>query len=620
MNFLQKSRWQTVVKLLLLGIYVLLSIRHIHDYAWNYDEGVLLQTAALSHRGYQLYGETVLNKPPLFIWWIQLAFTIGGVGVVQARLAVLLVTSVSVWLLGELAKSWWGRGSDILAMVFYLLIPETIVRANVVMNDLPAMGMMLAALLTATYFYKRPHWIWAIITGVFYGIGIGLHPMLLFMAVPIGLLLIWQPGIGWQWSHVIKTGLLVSGTAVFITTSWLILVDWQGFWQWVILYNRAPLDASLQAYADNNIQRLAEAHFRHGYLLIPALFAYVWLWQQKESAVRFSLIVVAVWYGSIMFTLATLQPMWKHYTLFAFIPLILVFSGALWRSMQSQYNNNTVTSWALWLSGIVFLLFGLFLPRNWQEWEPINKETMHYLQETIPADAFVIADNPYLLFVSNKLIPPPLADGSGKRISTQLLHASDIMQTAWQYRVTNVVLTNGRFQRLLPLLGWLDRVGTPIKMFGDMTVVQIPPAPAMDINLDAVFKDTIILEGATVAIRETRVGWVVEGTLFLQTTAPLLTDYTLFVHLLDEDGNLVAQYDGTPQYGWLPTSTWIPNQPVLDTFQLQLPPGTASGIYTLTTGMYTLPDVRRLPVRSLSGVDTSDNVVPITQLSIIHEP
>jgi hypothetical protein len=37
-----------------------------------------------------------------------------------------------------------------------------------------------------------------------------------------------------------------------------------------------------------------------------------------------------------------------------------------------------------------------------------------------------------------------------------------------------------------------------------------------------------------------------------------------FVHLLDDGGNIVAQQDRQPQGGYLPTSLWMPDEPVMD--------------------------------------------------------
>ena len=70
-------------------------------------------------------------------------------------------------------------------------------------------------------------------------------------------------------------------------------------------------------------------------------------------------------------------------------------------------------------------------------------------------------------------------------------------------------------------------------------------------------------------------------------------DYTAFVHVLDASGNLVAQQDGPPRQGSYPTSWWDAGEVVDDFHPLEL---AAQPGQQLEIGLYTLPDVRRLPV------------------------
>ncbi|MCZ7668171.1 MAG: hypothetical protein M5U34_13770 [Chloroflexi bacterium] len=42
--------------------------------------------------------------------------------------------------------------------------------------------------------------------------------------------------------------------------------------------------------------------------------------------------------------------------------------------------------------------------------------------------------------------------------------------------------------------------------------------------------------------------------LWWQATADVTQDYTIFIHVLDENGNLIAQSDATPAQGSSPTS------------------------------------------------------------------
>jgi hypothetical protein len=87
-------------------------------------------------------------------------------------------------------------------------------------------------------------------------------------------------------------------------------------------------------------------------------------------------------------------------------------------------------------------------------------------------------------------------------------------------------------------------------------------------------------------------------TLHWQALHPPQGDYTVFVHLLDADGDLVAQHDGLPMDGVYPTSEWIVGDTFTQQIKLTIPPDAPSGTYDLVVGMYTYPDIVRLPVAS----------------------
>ena len=81
-------------------------------------------------------------------------------------------------------------------------------------------------------------------------------------------------------------------------------------------------------------------------------------------------------------------------------------------------------------------------------------------------------------------------------------------------------------------------------------------------------------------------------TLYWQALHPPKDDYTIFAHVLDSEGNLVAQYDGLLLDGLYPTSEWIVGDVCTQQIELNVPPGE----YDLVAGMYTYPDIVRLPV------------------------
>jgi 4-amino-4-deoxy-L-arabinose transferase-like glycosyltransferase len=72
---------------------------------------------------------------------------------------------------------------------------------------------------------------------------------------------------------------------------------------------------------------------------------------------------------------------------------------------------------------------------------------------------------------------------------------------------------------------------------------------------------------------------------------------SLFAHLLDAAGQVVGQEDRLDVPAW----NWQPGDHFLQVHQFTLPPALPAGSYALEVGLYTLPDLVRLPVMTAAG-------------------
>ncbi len=106
-------------------------------------------------------------------------------------------------------------------------------------------------------------------------------------------------------------------------------------------------------------------------------------------------------------------------------------------------------------------------------------------------------------------------------------------------------------------------------------------------------------------------------TLHLRAREMTTGNYTRFLHLYNPESGMAAQYDGLPQDGVNPTSSWLPDERITDTAVLQIRPDAAPGKYTLFLGFYDAAGGgERLPARDAQGNPVPDALVALTSMEV----
>jgi hypothetical protein len=122
-----------------------------------------------------------------------------------------------------------------------------------------------------------------------------------------------------------------------------------------------------------------------------------------------------------------------------------------------------------------------------------------------------------------------------------------------------------------------------------------------DLNVTATFENGLQLDRARISNTALKPGDPICVELQWSTTSQLPADFTVFAHVLDQNGQLVAQSDLQPGGGYAPTSSWPIGQPITDRHGVVLPPTLAPGNYQIVIGLYG-PDGMRLT--SSAGEDS----------------
>jgi hypothetical protein len=137
--------------------------------------------------------------------------------------------------------------------------------------------------------------------------------------------------------------------------------------------------------------------------------------------------------------------------------------------------------------------------------------------------------------------------------------------------ITLVVLAS--YGYLSPRFTELRVGGSPVGVFGDQVVLLTYQ------------REGPLRHGATVRL-----------TLDWQSLRPMTTDYTVFVHVVDEEGTIWAQRDGVPVGGERPTSSWELGEIVPDEYEITIPVEGPREGYSVQAGLYDGETGVRLPV------------------------
>ncbi len=98
--------------------------------------------------------------------------------------------------------------------------------------------------------------------------------------------------------------------------------------------------------------------------------------------------------------------------------------------------------------------------------------------------------------------------------------------------------------------------------------------------------ERILLLGADAGSTRALPGGTLSLTLAWEADSEVEADYTVFAHLRDAEGQVVAQADGPPLGGDYPTSFWAAGDKVIETRLFHLPPDLVPGPYQVFVGLY----------------------------------
>jgi 4-amino-4-deoxy-L-arabinose transferase-like glycosyltransferase len=128
--------------------------------------------------------------------------------------------------------------------------------------------------------------------------------------------------------------------------------------------------------------------------------------------------------------------------------------------------------------------------------------------------------------------------------------------------------------------------------------------------------DRVELLGYNLADQVAEPGRLVRLTLLWRAADPISERLAVFAHLLDGEGQLVAQQDSEPVGGNRPTTTWTAGETITDRLGILIPSELAAGEYQLVVGMYH-PDIgERLVIDDDSDAVINGDSLRLTTIQV----
>ncbi len=139
-------------------------------------------------------------------------------------------------------------------------------------------------------------------------------------------------------------------------------------------------------------------------------------------------------------------------------------------------------------------------------------------------------------------------------------------------------------------------------------------APSPTRRLDAAFAGVGTLIGFDLPGGPFVPGGQIPLTLYWKSQGSAATAYTVFVHLLDADDQVVGQRDEPPVHGTRPTTGWVADEYLRDEHDVSIAANVAPGTYRIEVGLYDPRTGKRV------ATGTPDNRVIIGSVQIGGAP
>lgn len=570
------------------------------------DEGVHVFVASQVADGLVVYRDLFENRTPLVEWLLALLFRVAGPDVFMARVltvgAGLLAVAAAIAVV-RLAGG--GRRAGLLGATLFALAPLAVFWGRFALLEPFAVAFSLLSLAAGLRAWRGQHASWWVAGGALAALALlAKQTSVIYVAVfAVFLLLYARRGLG-RW----LVGFLppLAGFAAIL----LAQGAWRPFWTFASGAERLTV-----AIDWANIAQMWLGWVRRQPLglLLPFAVA-ITLFRRRPALFLLGAWAAAEWLALLLVPGLELGWMGFSHYLLPFLAAAAVFAGAsLGVALQAR-----CTRYLLVAGGLLALLAlpGWWADLRYAAWETDYPETSRSAELAIGRALALLAPSGEPVLVLGNAVLYVTADRPaasrtfhypgylGDSALSGPAHAE--IAAALGSEHTEAVAVSGFHlaERLPPELtsalwqAWspVTKLSYPYQRDVFLWRRRVAPEPTGTL---AQFGDAINLRHLDATQLGERTLLV---TLVWEAEVIPPASYVAFVHVLDEDGNLIAQHDGIPVTGFRPTPSWQPGERVVDEHWIELPlPVTGLDRATVSTGLYRPEDVTRLDRSDGSG-------------------
>ncbi|KAB8144867.1 phospholipid carrier-dependent glycosyltransferase [Chloroflexia bacterium SDU3-3] len=546
---------------------------------------------------------------------------------VWGRVLTALLGTATVALAYALGRRWWGRWPALIGAALLAVAPFHVRNSQYITQDVPVTFTALIALLAALAPLRRPTWR----SYALAGLCIGLATSTKYNAAMVALALVVVHVQVWGWASLRKGWLLAMAGALslaaFVAGTPYALLAPEAFWHGVthqyVAYN--PTGGGGDLIKDWPVLEYLQFFWESGLTPLPCLAALVGVGVLVARRDRAGLAVLAV---VLCYPLMFLPQQIQFFrNLLPIIPPLFVFAGV------------GVVACAHWA-----LLLGHHAVRRWPGLPRGPRVARRVRALALPLVALGLAVPPLRAAIAQDTFHayPHSKVLAGRYVRQQLSQGAPLALALnhaqwgdWPMAVTTEDVAehdaawyrSQGFRYIVADVKKASPASYPA-LRDASTVLQVFPGEAqgrpgtllelLDLGShpeelaiqrsDAAF-GTMRLLGFQAAAGDLRgrftplhgpaqvqPGQALQLNLYWQPAAALDRDYAIFLHLVNQQGQTVAQRDTIIRADDYPTSRWRAGELVVDLADLPIEPELPNGRYRLNIGVYDMASGARLPL------------------------